>query len=103
VQVFLPVACTVSTKALAKAGAIFLRWVAVDISDQKIISEMTSDLHGETLYMIDQGIDPVHIMAALARILVHMTEIHDSASQDAADLIEDAVMMSRDVGSWPNG
>ena len=101
-QVFLPVACTVSTKALAKAGVFFLKWVTMYESDQDTVSDLALDLYGETRYMIDEGIDPVHIMYALASVLVHMTEIHDSASQDAADLIEDAVMKSMS-GAWPDG
>jgi len=67
-----------------------------------IISDLALDLYGETRYMLDNGIEPVHIMSALASVLVHMTEIHDSASQDAADLIEDAVMKSMS-GAWPDG
>ena len=71
-------------------------------SDHDTISDLALDLYGETRHMIDEGIDPVHIMSALARVLVQMTEIHDSASQDAADLIEDAVMKSMS-DAWPNG
>lgn len=101
-QVFLPVACTVSTKALAKAGVFFSKWVTMYESDQDIISDLALDIYGETRHMIDEGIDPVHIMTALASVLVHMTEVHDSAAQDAADLIEDAVMKSMS-GDWPDG
>lgn len=71
-------------------------------SDQSIISDLALDLYGESRHMIEEGIDPAHIMSALASVLVHMTEVHDSAAQDAADLIEDAVMKSMS-GAWPDG
>ena len=71
-------------------------------SDQSTISDLALDLYGESRHMIEEGIDPVHIMSPLASVLVHMTEVHDSAAQDAADLIEAAVMKSMS-GAWPDG
>lgn len=74
----------------------------VQESDQEIICSLALDFYGESRYLIDEGMDPQHIMSALASVLVHMTEMHDSAAQDAADLIESAVMMGR-AGAWRDG
>jgi hypothetical protein len=71
-------------------------------SDQEIICSLALDFYGESRYLIDEGMDPSHIMSALASVLVHMTEVHNSATQDAAELLESAVMMSMS-GPWHNG
>ena len=80
----------------------FFKRMAMQESDQEIICSLSMDFYGESRYLIDEGMDPQHIMSALASVLVHMTEVHDNAAQDAADLIEHAVMMGR-AGTWHNG
>jgi hypothetical protein len=64
-------------------------------SDQEVICSLALDFYGETRHLIDEGIEPSSIMSALASLLLHMSEVHEIAAQDADDLIQDAVMVSR--------